>query len=108
MRVVGDELERFAAGAPTADEVERAKENVKGRIVLTLESTSARMNRLGSSVLAGLPIYDVDEVLELIDAVTLEEVRVLAGTLFAPSVLSAAGIGPDEEAFRAALAPVSP
>ena len=39
---------RFAPTASTAEELERAKENVKGRIVLALESTSARMNRLGS------------------------------------------------------------
>src|SRR4051795_12065832 len=108
MRVVGAELERFAAEGVSEDELARAKENVKGRIVLSLESTSARMNRLGSSVLAGLPLLTVDEVLEKVDAVTLEDVRALAAELFAPRALSAAGIGPDEDAFRAALAPISP
>ena len=78
------------------------------RIVLALESTSARMNRLGSSVLAGLPLLTVDEVLEAVEAVSLDDVRALASELFAPAVLSAAGIGPDEEAFRRALAPISP
>jgi predicted Zn-dependent peptidase len=107
MRVVGAELERFAAEGPTEEELERAKENVKGRIVLSLESTSARMNRLGSSVLAGLPLLTVDEVIEKIDAVTLEDVHSLATEFFTPGVLSAAGIGPDEDAFRSALAPIS-
>ena len=37
----------------TAEELERARENVKGRTVLSMESTLARMNRLGSSVLDG-------------------------------------------------------
>jgi predicted Zn-dependent peptidase len=108
MRVVGDEVARFATEGPTDDELARAKDNVKGRIVLSLESTSARMNRLGSSVLAGLPLMTIDEVIEQIDAVTLDDARALAGELFAPDALSAAGIGPDEEAFRSALAPVSP
>ena len=48
-----------SASAPsrrTAEELERSKENVKGRIVLALESTTARMNRLGSSVLADMPL----------------------------------------------------
>src|SRR3954462_6232536 len=67
MRVVGDELDRFATDGPSTEEVDRARENVKGRIVLALESTSARMTRLGSSVLAALPIHDVDEVLEMLD-----------------------------------------
>ncbi|HEY3021601.1 MAG TPA: pitrilysin family protein [Solirubrobacteraceae bacterium] len=108
LRVVGAELERFAGEGATEEELERAKENVKGRIVLSLESTSARMNRLGSSVLAGLPLLTVDEVLEKIDAVALEDVRALAGELYAPAALSAAGIGPDEGAFRTALEPISP
>ncbi|HEY3190685.1 MAG TPA: hypothetical protein VGJ70_24550, partial [Solirubrobacteraceae bacterium] len=56
----------------------------------------------------GLPLLTVDEVLEKIDAVTLDEVRALAGELYAPAALSAAGIGPDEDAFRTALEPISP
>jgi predicted Zn-dependent peptidase len=108
LRVVGAELERFAAEGAGEEELERAKDNVKGRIVLSLESTSARMNRLGSSVLAALPLLTVDEVLDKVDRVSLQDVRSLAGDLFAPEALSAAGIGPDEDAFRAALAPISP
>src|SRR5436190_3667026 len=108
LKVVGAELERFAAEGPTEEELQRAQEKVKGRIVLSLESTSARMNRLGSSALAGLPLLTVDEVLEKIEAVTMDGVRALSAELFAPATLSAAGIGPDEDAFRASLAPISP
>ena len=107
LRVVGDELDRLRQDPATPDELERAKENVKGRVVLGLESTSARMNRLGSSVLGGLPLLTVDELLERIDAVTREDLLALAGELYAPDRLSAAGIGGDEAAFRAALEPVS-
>jgi len=101
--VVGEELERFAADPATPDELDRSKENVKGRIVLSLESTTSRMNRLGSSVLAGLPLLSVDELIERVDDVTLDDVRALAADLFAPGRLSAAGIGPEEDAFREAL-----
>ena len=76
--------------------------------MLALESTAARMNRLGSSVLAGLPLLSVDEVVERIDAVTLDDLRELAAELFAPERLSAAGIGADEAAFRRALEPLAP
>ncbi len=64
------------------------------------------MSRLGSSVLNELPILSVDEVIERIDAVDVDDVRELAGELFAPARLSVAGVGPDEDAFRAALAPL--
>lgn len=106
--VVGDELARVRETPVSEDELERAKENVKGRVVLALESTAARMNRLGSSVLAGLPLLSVDEMIERIDAVTIDGVGELAGELFDPAKLSAAGIGGDEAAFRSALEPVSP
>jgi predicted Zn-dependent peptidase len=108
MGVVADELERLREDPATADELARSKENVKGRIVLSLESTTARMNRLGASVLADMPLLSVDEVIERIDAVTLEDIAVLARELFAPERMSAAGIGADPAAFRRALEPISP
>ena len=53
LSVVGAELARMREEPATPDELERAKENLKGRVVLALESTGARMNRLGSEILAG-------------------------------------------------------
>jgi predicted Zn-dependent peptidase len=107
LHVVADELARFREEPATAEELERSKENVKGRVVLSLESTVARMNRLGASVLGDVPLLSVDDVIERIDAVTLEDLRELAVELLAPERLSAAGIGGDEPAFRAALEPLS-
>jgi predicted Zn-dependent peptidase len=101
--VVATELGRLRAEPATEAELRRSKENVKGRMVLALESTSARMNRLGSSVLAGMPLLTVDEVVERIEAVSLADLEGLATELFAPGRLSAVGIGPDEGAFRTAL-----
>ena len=49
----------------------RARENVKARIVLGLESAGARMSRLGASVLYGLPLLEIDEIMARIDAVSL-------------------------------------
>ena len=60
------------------EELERARENVKGRTVLSMESTLTRMNRLGSSLLMDVPILTVDELLAALDAVTLEDVNTLA------------------------------
>jgi predicted Zn-dependent peptidase len=107
MEVVATELDRLRAQPATEDELLRSKENVKGRMVLALESTAARMNRLGSSVLAGMPLLTVDEVVERIDAVSLADLEELATELYAPDRLSVAGIGPDEDAFRAALEPLA-
>src|SRR3984885_5319868 len=68
--VVGTELMRGIKDPATVEELLRAKENLKGRVVLALESTGARMNRLGSEVLAGETLMALDEVVRRIDAVT--------------------------------------
>ena len=64
----------------------RSRENLKGRVVLALESTGARMSRLGRVACCNeLPILSVDEMIERIDAVGIAELRELAGELFAPA-----------------------
>jgi predicted Zn-dependent peptidase len=108
MRVVRDELDRLRETPASEEELERARENVKARVILALESTGARMNRLGSSLLFGLPLLDPEEIMARIDAVTLDDLRSLTDELWAPERLSAAGIGPDEDAFRTAVAEVTP
>jgi predicted Zn-dependent peptidase len=106
--VIGDELRRLIEDGVTEAELERARDNAKGRTVLSMESTSARMNRLGSSVLMGVPLLTLDEVLAAFDAVTLDDVSELARELWRPEGLAAAGVGADEDRFRRALGAVSP
>jgi predicted Zn-dependent peptidase len=76
-------------------------------VVLGMESTGARMHRLGGSLLFDLPLLETDEVMERIDAVTMDDMRSLVDELWAPGGLSAAGIGPDEDAFCTAVEPVA-
>ena len=106
--VVGAELAHLQEEPATPEELTRAKENLKGRVLLALESTSARMNRLGSEVLADTPLLSLDEIVARIDAVTLDDLRTLAHELWSPEHLSAAGIGPGETAFREALGAIEP
>jgi predicted Zn-dependent peptidase len=108
LSVVGTELERFRSEPGTAEELHRAKENLKGRVVLAMESTGARMNRLGSEILAESPLMALDEVVECIDAVTMAELAALTEELWDPQRLSAAGIGPDADRFDDALGAVAP
>jgi predicted Zn-dependent peptidase len=107
LAVVAAELERCVEDPADEQELTRSRENLKGRVVLALESTAARMSRLGASLLSGLPILPVDEVIERIDSVGIAELSELAGELFTAGRLSVAGVGPDEEAFRAAIEPLS-
>ncbi len=104
--VLAAEIERCASDPASEQELTRSRENLKGRVVLGMESTGARMSRLGASVLGGLPVLSVNEMIDRIDAVTMEQVRELAGELFAPGGLSVAGVGPRESEFLAAIEPL--
>ena len=106
LEVIAAELERFVSEGAAEDELERSRENLKGRVVLAMESTAARMNHLGGAVISEMPILSVDEVIERIDAVRAEDVAALASSLFDPATLSVSGVGPDEDVFRLALEPL--
>ena len=81
---IATELERAVEDPASPQELDRSRENLKGRVALSLESTTARMNRLGSALLGELPIHSVDEIVDRIDAVTVEDLRELTRELFAP------------------------
>ncbi len=108
MEIVAAELRDVADGALRAGELDRAKENVKGRLLLSLESTSTRMTRLGKALATGVDIVSVEDTIERVESVTADDVVALAAELFAPEGLSAGGIGPSEERFREAIARVNP
>jgi predicted Zn-dependent peptidase len=103
--IVVEELERCVREPASEEELVRSRENLKGRMALALESTGARMSRLGTCVLNELPILSVEEMIERIDSVEIPALRELAAELFAPGRLSLAGVGPDEQTFRAAIEP---
>jgi predicted Zn-dependent peptidase len=105
--VIGAELERLRSEPVSAGELARAKENVKGRLVLSSESTAARMTRISRATLFGMPIESLDAMLAKVDGVTVEELSELAAELYGAERLSAACVGRDEDCFRRALAPVS-
>jgi predicted Zn-dependent peptidase len=102
------EIEDVAAGNVTATELERAKENLKGRILLSMEATSNRMSRLGKSLITDTELLSLDRIAAEIDAVEADAVAELAGVLLTREKLSASGIGPSEERFKQALRRIDP
>jgi predicted Zn-dependent peptidase len=108
LTIAVEQIEDVAAGNLKPNELERAKENLKGRILLSMESTANRMSRLGKSLITDTEILSLDRIMAEIDAVEPEGLAALAELLLAPERLSAAGIGADEERFLAAVERVSP
>jgi predicted Zn-dependent peptidase len=103
METVGRELVRLVKEPVPADELQRAKEHLKGRMILGLESTSSRMTRLGKGVITQTEILSLDELARRIDAVTSEQVLELAAEVYRPAALSVVGIGADESGFANAV-----
>jgi len=108
LAVTAAELEDVAAGNLRPGELERAKENLKGRLLLSLESTSNRMTRLGKALVTDTELVSIEDTIRRVEGVAPEDVSAAAAALFSPERLSAAGIGPKESRFRAAVARVNP
>jgi predicted Zn-dependent peptidase len=106
LEVIGAELDRICSERVSEEELGRAREHVKGRLALSMESTAGRMHRLGRSVLMDTPLLSLDETIERLDAVDAAQLENLAAELFPPARMSAAAIGRDEARFRDALEPV--
>jgi predicted Zn-dependent peptidase len=86
------ELDLVAAGDLSAAEIERGKGQMRGGIVLGLEDSSARMTRIGKSELTYDDVMGVDQLLERVDAVTVEQVTTVAAELLSqPRCLTVVG-----------------
>ncbi len=81
-------------GAVAEVELHRAKESLKGGIMLPLESTGSRMSKLAGSELYHSRQIDLDEILGRIDAVDAAAVRRMAAQIFTPDQMAMAAIGP--------------
>ena len=84
-RVVGCTIEEFRAlkcQPVPADELRRAKDHLKGSLMLGLESTSSRMANLARQELYFGRFFGLDEMLQGIEDVTAEEVSSVARELF--------------------------
>jgi predicted Zn-dependent peptidase len=108
LAIACDQVADLASGNLSALELRRAKENLKGRMLLSMESTSTRMQRLGKSLITDSETLSLERMIAEIDAVEAEAVSGLAASLLAPELLSVAAIGPSQERLAEALGPLGP
>ncbi len=77
LATVRAELAKVASDGITQEELERGKGQLHGGVVLGLEDCGSRMSRLGKAELVYDELLTIDEVIERVDDVTLEDVRVI-------------------------------
>ena len=91
--ILGEYATLFEHGI-TDEELEQAKSQAKGRSILAMESTGARLLRLVGFTLRGEPYRDLDESLARIDAVTQEEVSAACQRFYNPEDQFILTLGP--------------
>src|SRR6185436_19161745 len=83
------ELRGLREEAVAATELQRAKDHLKGSLMLSLENTSSRMSQLARHQIYFGRHFSLDELLRDIDAVTADDVLRVAGELFSDGALVA-------------------
>ena len=94
LRAVMKEVRALKKDGISAEELRRAKDHLKGNLMLSLESTSSRMNRLAKQELRFGSFLTLDEMLEAFDAVRPEDVEALLHRVLDEEQLALMTLGP--------------
>jgi predicted Zn-dependent peptidase len=72
--IIHEELEDVCRNAPSEKELERLKSYVKGNMVMSLEGSSSRMNRLARHIMYYHRYIPLDEVIQKIDKISVDDI----------------------------------
>jgi predicted Zn-dependent peptidase len=96
VRVITEQLGRVQEELVSDEELDRTKQQLKSSTLLALESTAARMNRIGRSVITDTELLSPEEIAERIEAVSAEDIRRLARAHLNLDNLYLSAVGPEE------------
>ncbi len=96
LKALMKEIRSLKKDGITSEELKRAKDHLKGNLMLSLESTSSRMNRLARHEMRFGAFLSIDEMLAGIDAVRLEDVEALIHGVLDEEQLSLMTLGPTD------------
>jgi predicted Zn-dependent peptidase len=92
--VIQQEYTRLVQDGLTSTELDDIKGQVKGQIVIALESSNSRLHRLAGTALYGEKFLSIEEVMRRVDSVTLADVKSLAEEYFQPDSQVVVRLGP--------------
>jgi predicted Zn-dependent peptidase len=93
IELIMSEFRRLKCELLPEDELRRSKDQLKGNIILGLESSSSRMSNLARQEMYFEHFFGVDEIMEKVEAVTSEQVMEMARTLFDPNKVAVTLLG---------------
>jgi len=97
LKIIRREMTKLAENSLKSGELRSAKEQLKGNLLLSLESTDSRMGRLAKSEIYFHRFVPTEEIIEGIEKVSADEVADLARQLFQTTLLSLTVLGPVRE-----------
>lgn len=97
LQVILREMKRLAENSIRPKELRSAKEQLKGNLLLSLESTDSRMSRLAKNEIFFHRFVSTEEIIEGIEKVSAEEISSLAQEIFRPDSFSLTVLGPVTE-----------
>ncbi|MGC2398351.1 MAG: pitrilysin family protein [Acidobacteriaceae bacterium] len=93
IELIMSEFRRMKSEALPEDELRRSKDQLKGNIILGLESSSSRMSNLARQEMYFEHFFGVDEIMEKVETVTSEQVMEMAQQLFDPDKVAVTLLG---------------
>lgn len=97
LKIILREMKKLAQDSLKPKELRSAKEQLKGNLLLSLESTDSRMGRLAKSEIYFNRFISTEEIIKGIEQVSADEIANLARQLFRPESLSLTVLGPITE-----------
>jgi predicted Zn-dependent peptidase len=91
--LIMSEIRRLKCELLPAEELRRAKDQLKGNIILGLESSTSRMSNLARQEMYFEHFFSVDEIMDMVETVSSEQVMEMAGFLFAPEKVAVTLLG---------------
>lgn len=90
------EYARLATEGLTEAELAEGRQQLRGQVMLSLESPASRMNRMATMVMQGEGYRALDTILDEIAGTTLESVNAIAAEFFQPERQTVVRLGPGE------------
>jgi predicted Zn-dependent peptidase len=91
--LIMEEFHRLKSEPLPAEELQRAKDQLKGNLLLSLESSMSRMSNLARQQMYFERFFGLEEILAMVEGVTEEQVMEMAARLFQPERVAVTLLG---------------
>ena len=100
INIIIDEFEKFKLNGLSDEELTRAKTQIKCGLLIGMESTKHRASRNGRSMLYFNQIFEVEEICQIINKITHDDINRLSNFIFDKKSIGISLVGPKTNAHK--------